>query len=261
MPSTPDLTNGVIIVLSGGGFDAMNPVEVRNRMDEYITSVNADPFVHAATGGQGLRFLLLQGQTEEHLHQAQWRAICDALGLLQASPLVIVGHSNGGAAAMSLARCIQSHNKQVDLMWTADSVLTLDDIGNIYRVPENVKFNINSYVIPTPAWILAPFPIGQRNRRESDNSFSGILNIGLKYNLPGALAHRNAFYDVAGGDMLPGGASTYPFLMLEATLAILKGDSDAAVVAAAIPQLQVLATKADVEIKVRSANVNQTLEP
>jgi hypothetical protein len=37
-----DLTQGVIVVLSGGGFDAMNPVEVRNRMDQYITDVNGD---------------------------------------------------------------------------------------------------------------------------------------------------------------------------------------------------------------------------
>ena len=42
-----DLTNGVIVVLSGGGFDAMNPVEVRDRMDQYIADVNADPFVPA----------------------------------------------------------------------------------------------------------------------------------------------------------------------------------------------------------------------
>src|SRR3954447_18096536 len=106
-----DLSHGVIVVLSGGGFDAMNPAEVRNRMDQYITDVNADPFVQANTGGAGLTFKLLAGQNKPHLHQAKWRQICDALKLLTASPLILVGHSNGGAAAVDLARCLQSQGK------------------------------------------------------------------------------------------------------------------------------------------------------
>src|SRR3954471_12208256 len=142
-----DLTQGVIIVLSGGGFDAMNPVEVRDRMDRYITDVNADPFVQANTGGAGLTFKLLAGQNKPHLHQGKWRQICAALNLLTASPLILVGHSNGGAAAVDLARCLQSQGKSVDLLWSADSVLTLDDIGDINKVPANVTLNVNPYVI------------------------------------------------------------------------------------------------------------------
>src|SRR3954462_126996 len=93
-----DLSHGVVVVLSGGGFDAMNPKEVRDRMDRYIADVNADPFVQANTGGAGLTFKLLPGQKTAHLHQAKWRPICDRLRLLTASPLILVGHSNGGAA-------------------------------------------------------------------------------------------------------------------------------------------------------------------
>src|SRR6185295_15265692 len=66
-----DLSEGVIVVLSGGGFDAMNPKEVRDRMDQYITEVNADPFVQANTGGNGLKFRLLPNQSKKHLHQAK----------------------------------------------------------------------------------------------------------------------------------------------------------------------------------------------
>ena len=122
-----DLSNGVIVVLSGGGFDAMNPVEVRDRMDQLIVDVNTDPFVQAGTGGKGLKFKLLPNQKTKHVHQAKWRQVCDALRLLAADPLVLVGHSNGGAAAMNIARCLQGHGRTVDLVFSADSVLTLDD--------------------------------------------------------------------------------------------------------------------------------------
>ena len=64
-----DLSAGVIVVLSGGGFDKMNPKEVRERMDQYITDVNADPFVQANTGGNGLTFKLLPNQQDKHLHR------------------------------------------------------------------------------------------------------------------------------------------------------------------------------------------------
>jgi hypothetical protein len=256
----PDLSQGVIVVLSGGGFDEMNPVEVRDRMDQYITDVNADPFVQAGTGGNGLTFKLLPNQTKKHLHQAKWRQICNALNLLAATPLVLVGHSNGGAAAMNLARCLQSQGKSVDLVFSADSVLTLDDIGDINQVPPNVKLNFNPYVIPTPAWLLAPFPIGQRNRRQVDNSLDGILNIGLTYNLPGALAHRNAFYHLAGGDKKPGGYQ-FPQLLLEVTLAVLRGETSFDIMHAAEASLQVLATKADLDIKLETTNFSKTLHP
>jgi hypothetical protein len=111
-----DLSGAVIVVLSGGGIDAMNPKEVRDRMDQYISDVNADPFVQANTGGQGLTFKLLPNQKTKHLHQAKWRKICEAIGALDASPLILVGHSNGGAAAMNIARCVQTQGKSVDLI-------------------------------------------------------------------------------------------------------------------------------------------------
>jgi hypothetical protein len=256
-----DLSKGVIVVLSGGGFDAMNPVEVRNRMDQYIADVNADAFVQANTGGQGLTFKLLPNQKTKHLHQAKWRQICAALGLLDANPLILVGHSNGGAAAMNLARCVQSQGKSVDLVFSADSVLTLDDIGDINQVPPNVQLNVNPYVIPTPAWLLAPFPIGKRNHRQVDGSLDGILNIGLKYNLPGALAHRNAFYELAGGDEKAGGGYKFPHLLLDVTLAVLRGETNFDIFQAAEASLQVLATKAHIDIKIETTNFQKTLRP
>jgi pimeloyl-ACP methyl ester carboxylesterase len=261
-PAPPrDLRNGVIVVLSGGGFDAMNPKEVRDRMDQYIADVNADPFVVANTGGQGLTFKLLPNQKTSHLHQAQWRQICSALRLLPASPLILVGHSNGGAAAMDLARCLQSQGKSVDLVFSADSVLTLDDIGDVNQVPPNVVLNINPYVIPTPAWLLAPFPIGKRNHRQVDNSLDGILNIGLVYNLPGALAHRNAFYELAGGDKSSTGTLKLPHLLLQVTLAVLRGDTNFDIFHSADASLQVLSTKSRLNIELETTSFKKTLHP
>jgi pimeloyl-ACP methyl ester carboxylesterase len=258
--STPrDLSAGVVVVLSGGGVDAMNPAEVRSRMDQYIDAVNADPFVQANTAGQGLRFKLLPNQRTKHLHQAKWRQICDALRLLAATPLIVVGHSNGGAAAMNLARCLQSQGTSVDLLFSCDSVLTLDDTGDINQVPANVLTNVNSYVIPTPAWLLAPFPIGRRNRRQVDGSLDAVLNIGLKYNLPGALAHRNAFYQLAGGDAKRGGGFKLPHLLLDSTLAVLRGETNYDVFHAAEASLQVLATRSRLDIELETTNFRKTL--
>jgi hypothetical protein len=257
---TRDLSAGVIVVLSGGGFDAMNPREVRDRMDGYITEVNADPFVQANTGGNGLTFQLLPGQRTPHLHQTKWRQICHALNLLAATPLILVGHSNGGAAAVDLARCLQTQGKSVDLLFSADSVLTLDDIGDVNKVPANVKLNFNPYVIPTPAWLLAPFPVGTRNRRQADNSLDGILNIGLVYNLPGALAHRNAFYEIAGGDKTGSGYKR-PHLLREVTLAVLRGDTNFDIIHNAETPLQELATKSRVAIKLETTTFSKTLRP
>jgi hypothetical protein len=260
LPPPRDLTQGVIVVLSGGGFDAMNPVEVRDRMDQYIADVNAHPFVQANTGGAGLTFKLLPGQKKPHLHQAKWRQICDALKLLSASPLILVGHSNGGAAAMDLARCLQTQGKSVDLLWSADSVLTLDDIGDINKVPSNVTLNVNPYVIPSPAWLLAPFPIGKPNRRQVDNSLDGVLNIGLTYNLPGALAHRNAFYELAGGDKV-GAGYKLPHLLRDVTLAVLHGQTVYDIVHASEAPLQTLSTKSRVVIQLETTNFTKTLRP
>jgi len=255
-----DLSAGVIVVLSGGGFDKMNPKEVRERMDQYITDVNADPFVQANTGGNGLTFKLLPNQQDKHLHQAKWRQICSALNLLAASPLILVGHSNGGAAAVDLARCLRSQGKSVDLLFSCDSVLTLDDIGDVNKIPANVLLNFNSYVIPTPAWILLPFPIGKRNHRETDNSLDGILNIGLTYNLPGAIAHRNAFYEIAGGDKTSTGYKL-PHLLRDVTLAVLRGETAFDIIHDAEAPLQQLATKSHIVIKLETTTFSKTLNP
>jgi len=256
-----DLTKGVIVILSGGGFDEMNPPEVRERMDDCITHVNSDPFVQANSGGQGLTFQLLPGQPTKHLHQTKWRALCDALKLRDATPLIIVGHSNGGAAAVSLSRCLNAVGKTVDLLFTCDSVQTFDDLGEVDEVPPNVRLNINSYTKPTPAWFLAPFPIGKRNHREGTNSLAGILNAGLAYNLPGVLAHRNAFYDVAGGDKT--GATTYkhPLLIQESILASLHGTANAAIITAALAKLQTLATQTHTKIDISTDGSHVTLQP
>ena len=202
-PTPRDLSKGVIVVLSGGPVDGTNPREVRDRMNQYITAVNDDPFVRAGTKGKGLTFHLLPGQKEKYLHQTQWRKVCKALKLLEASPLILVGHSNGGAAALNIVRCLQEKKKTVDFLFTADSVGTLDDLGHphdVNRVPGNVGLNINTWVIPTLENLLIPFPIGRPNVRAADNSLNSLLNVGMRYRLPGAIAHRNAFYHPAGGD-------------------------------------------------------------
>ena len=54
-----DLSNGAIVVLSGGPVDLMNPPEVRARMDQLVVDINNDPFVSANTNGKGLTFKLL----------------------------------------------------------------------------------------------------------------------------------------------------------------------------------------------------------
>jgi hypothetical protein len=256
----PDLSRGVIVVLSGGGFDKMNPKEVRQRMDQYIADVNADPYVQTATAGAGLTFKLLPGQKDPHLHQSKWQDICAALNKFNPTTIVLVGHSNGGAAAMDLARCLQTQQRKVDLVFSADSILTLNDIGDINIVPTNVRININTYVIPTPAWLLAPFPIGKPNRRLGGDPFEGILNVGLAYNLGGAIAHRNAFYDLAGGDKT-GSGYKYPNLMVDTTVAVLRGAVPYDIVQFAQAPLQKLATKAKTRIEMESTNLKKTLLP
>lgn len=256
-----DLTQGVIVVLSGGAFDEMNPIEVRRRMDDYVTAVNDDDFVKQSSGGQGLTYKVLDHQEAKHLHQTHWRGICEKLNLRQATPLILVGHSNGGAAVMDLARCLDGQHKVVDLMFSADSVLTLDDNGDAYTVPPNVTLNINTHVEPTPAWLLAPFPFGKANHRQADGSLDGILNIGLRYNLPGALGHRNAFYDLAGGDKKSDGSYTYPFVLLEASLAVLRGAPNSDTIAAAADSLQSLATKSGTKIDLATKDFTRTLHP
>jgi len=259
--SAGDLSKGAIVVLSGGFVDDMNPPDVRSRMDEYIADVNADPYVQAHTNAKGLKFKLLKDQADSHIHQAKWRKVAEALKTLKPSPLVLVGHSNGGAAAVSIARSLESSGTPVDLLCTHDSVQTFDDLGDPNKVPASVRLNVNPYVIPTLAWMLAPFPIGRRNVRDAGGSMDGVLNIGLAYNLGGAFAHKNAFYELAGADKLPGGGFQRPHLLLDVTLAVLRGASNADVLTMIQAPLQTLATKSHVVIELETRNFKKTLQP
>ena len=256
-----DLSKGVIVVLSGGFLDVMNPPDVRDRMDEYIAAVNADPYVQAHTNGKGLKFKLLKNQVDPHIHQADWRKVVRALETLKPSPLVLVGHSNGGAAAVSIARSLEGGGTTVALLCTHDTVQTFDDLGDPNRVPANVRLNLNPYVIPTPAWMLAPFPIGRRNFRQTDGSLDGVINVGLTYNLGGAFSHKNAFYELAGGDKVFGGGFERPHLLLDVTLAVLRGASNADVLTMVQAPLQTLATKSRIVVELESKEFKKTLRP
>jgi hypothetical protein len=261
MQGPRDLSKGVIVILSGGLFDWMNPIEVRTRMDQIITDINTDPWVLANSGGKGLIYHLLEDQHTKHIHQARWQDLCAVPELLAASPLVIIGHSNGGAAAIDLARFLQGRGKPVDLLFSADSVLTLDDNGDPYKVPPNVKLNLNSYSIPVfPIWLTLPFPFGQKNSRQADGSLSGILNIGLPFEEPGALEHRDVFYALAGGDS-KADSYTYPELIRDSTLSVLKGATNQDVFQLAGQYLQVLADSARISIDLDGDNLKTTLEP
>jgi pimeloyl-ACP methyl ester carboxylesterase len=261
LPSRPfDLRDGVIVMLSGGPFDALNPPEVLDHMERLITDINTDPWVQERTAGAGLRFKLLQGQVDGHLHQGRWRQIHEKLQALKARPLILVGHSNGGAAAVSLAKTLAADGQTVDLLITADSVMTLDDVGDINQIPANVRFNLNSYVIPTLAWMLAPFPIGERNTRQSEAPETAVVNVGLQYHLPGALAHRNAFYDLTGGDAR-NGSFAYPLLLRDLALAALRETPDDAIVAGVAETLQILSDRAHVVIELDSRQLTRTIRP
>lgn len=89
-----DLSKGVIVVLSGGPVDIKNPADVLQSMDHLIQDVNADPLVQANTGGKGLTVKLPNWNF--HIHQSEWPTICNVLKVQNASPLILVGHSNGG---------------------------------------------------------------------------------------------------------------------------------------------------------------------
>ena len=132
---------------------------------------------------------------------------------------------------------------------------------SVNKIPANVKLNFNPYVIPTPAWLLAPFPFGTRNRRQVDDSLDGILNIGLTYNLPGALAHRNAFYELAGGDKTSGGGYKLPHLLLDVTLAVLREETNFDIIHNAEAPLQRLATRSRVVIELETTTFRKTLRP
>jgi len=256
-----DLSQGVIVILSGGPVDWTNPVEVRTRMDQIITDINADPWVLSNTSGKGLIFRLLDDQQTKHIHQSRWKDLCNVPELLAASPLIIIGHSNGGAAAMDLARYLEDQGRTVDFLFTADSVLTLNDNGDPYTLPSNVTLNFNSYSVPVfPIWLTLPFPFGQKNHRQADGSLQGILNIGLQFAEPGAIEHRDVFYAPAGGD--PSGESyKYPELIRDSALSVLKGAMPEDVFGLAKRYLQVLANEARIPIYLEGLDLTETLVP
>jgi hypothetical protein len=255
--ANPDLSKGVIVVFSGGPDDKWNPKEVRARMNQFIADVNADAYVQKYTNGKGLRFSLLPNQKERYLHQTTWRKVCDKLKTLEATPLIVVGHSNGGAAAMSLSRCL---DRRFDLLFSADSVFTLDDLGDPNEVPSNVALNINSYVIPAKEFWKCPFPIGRRNRREAGEAFDRVVNVGLEYHLGGCDAHKNAFYELAGGKETTAGYSR-PHLLLDTTLAVLKGEPLDDILKATLLSLQTLSTKSRLKIEFETKGLKKTVLP
>ena len=258
--TTGHLSKGVIVVLSGGPDDRMNPREVRDRMNQLIADVNSDPYVREHTNGKGLTFKLLPGQKERYLHQAVWRKVCTKLKTLRPSPLIVIGHSNGGAAAMSVARCVGEAGLTVDLLFSADSVFTLDDLGDPNDVPPGVTLNLNSYVIPTEEFWICPFPIGRRNRRETGHALDRVVNIGLAYHLGGCTAHRNALYELAGADETEGGYLR-PHLVFDTTIAVLRGESPGTILEATRLSLQELATKSKIRIELETKGHAETILP
>jgi pimeloyl-ACP methyl ester carboxylesterase len=207
-----------------------------------------------------LTFKILSGQKSKYLHQTAWRKVCAKLRKLQPSPLIVIGHSNGGAAAMSLARCLQEADVSVDLLFSADSVFTLDDLGDPNEVPSNVRLNVNSHVIPTEEFWICPFPVGRRNRRETGPALEGIVNVGLEYHLGGCVAHRNAFYELAGGDETEGGYSR-PHLVFNTIISVLRGDSPSAILDAMRLSLQELAKTSKITITLETKGHNETIVP
>jgi hypothetical protein len=79
--------------------------------------------------------------------------------------------------------------------------------------------------------------------------------------LPGALAHRNAFYELAGGDTASGGGFKLPNLLLDVTLAELRGDTNFDVINNAEAPLQQLATQSRVVIELETTTFRKTLRP
>ena len=163
---------------------------------------------------------------------------------------------------ISVASYLESRGVAIDFAFTADSVPTLDDfVDDVYKVPTNVKLNLNSHLNPrallTPVWWSLPFPFGFPNRRDTDGSLDGILNISVLFVEPGAIAHRDMFYDVAGGDQsLVGGSPggyIYPELIRDTALAVLKGATNDEVFQLALPYLQILADRVPVEIDTETA--------
>ncbi len=260
---TKDLSGGALILFSGGPADGTNPPEVRKRMDEYIESINKHPQVQKCSNGKGLSYKYLAEQPNFYIHQSKWRQVCEALKQRPASPLVIVGHSNGGAAAVSLSRCLQQSQLNVDILITADSVGTTDDLGSVNSIPENVQYNINTFLQPNPITFTIPFPFGKANKRENSKDgaeLKNITNISLNYLLPAAIAHRNAFYEFAGGDKKENNFSK-PFVLYDLTVAYLNGANEAGMDLLLMSSLQTLSTASKIKIDVSTAKGKLSLKP
>jgi hypothetical protein len=248
-----DLRKGAIVMMSGGGFDGANPPEVRARMDAYLDAVNAAEVVNRCSGGQGMTYKLVPDQQGKHVHQTKWQKLCDVLAERNSTPIVIAGHSNGGAAAISLSRCLEGKGKTVDLLITADSVATGNDLGDVYTVPSNVKVNVNTFLVPNVFTFLIPFPFGRANKRAA-NDTKPTINVGMEYLLPGAIAHRNAFYDFAGGDQSSTGTFSRPFALLDLTLAYLGGATDEEMSTLSLDKAKGISTAARIKVKYDGPN-------
>ena len=267
-PSAPAMSNrldnAALVVLSGGPTDDLNPWDVRLLMESLFLDVNASDVVQQnTTDGKGLRYRLLPGQQWARNHHTDWPALAETLTQEPASPLILVGHSNGGAGVINLARALKKAKKTIDLAITVDSVFTLIDNGNPNKVPANVGLNLNPYVIPTDLWWQAPFPIGKPNQRKEDGSQDGILNIGLPFHKGLAFAHHDAFYDLAGGHEPGIGGPEYPNVILASILKFLGGSSVEAIFAVVRDHLQKLADRVRIKISLDSTNpaLHATLDP
>jgi pimeloyl-ACP methyl ester carboxylesterase len=224
-----DLSHGVVVAFSGGPPPELLPSDLTERFDEYITAVNGDPVVDRCSGGAGLAYKLLDKQKDPHIHQSRWADVCKAIQEQKPTgPVIIAGYSMGGAAAVSLARCLNESGKAVDLLITLDSVPTGDDLGNVYSVPPNVKLNVNLFQKPAYdlATFVVPFPFGHANKREDGGKPDNIFNAGVHFDEPLAAAHHRIIYDFSGGKRSGDNDYAKPFLLRDLTLAALKGAAD-----------------------------------
>ena len=256
-----DLSAGVIVVLSGGGFDAMNPSEVRQRMDQYIADVNADLYVQANTGGSGLRFNLLPNQQKPHLHQAKWRQICAALNLLDrqtSHPCRSFERRRRGGGPRALpAESGQVGGLALLVRFGADPRRHRRHQQDSVERETQLQLLTSSRLRPG-CWRRSRSARATADRRTIRST--AFSTSGSTYNLPGALAHRNAFYELAGGDKV-GSVYKRPRLLLDVTLAVLQGQTNFTVIHGAEPSLQQLATKSHVVIELETATFSKTLLP
>ena len=108
------------------------------------------------------------------IHNSQWKSVCKDLNNLsdreKPKRLILIGHSYGGDAAISISHCVGS--QPVDL------VVTIDTVEKIFHkdtdiVPENVIANYNYYESIDPVLIFH----GKSNNRRTDGSHRGIVNV------------------------------------------------------------------------------------